>query len=188
LLSGPAFAAPEHPNFPVAIDRISTCARSLFPLTLLELDDCWRKDYADILRQSNTVILCCRLDFVAIRNARRALDHFDRVGVAPEQVLLVAQRVGQRGELPLRKAEGVLGRKMVGCVPNDPATVNASTNLGVPVVLESPRSRFAKQLALLSVSLAEQAPAARAEGMADESAAAPRSWLQKCASWGTIAQ
>ncbi len=52
-------------------------------------------------------------------------------------------RVGQPGEVPRAKVEAALRSRVFHVVPEDLKVVNTCNNMGVPVMKEAPRSRFA---------------------------------------------
>jgi pilus assembly protein CpaE len=138
--------------------------RSLFPYVVADLDGFWQKDFAYPLQQSTTVILLVRLDFAAVRKARRALSCFERSGVDRDNVLLVAARSGRQKEIGTAQVESALGMKIRLSVPEDPSAANSSTNCGVPVVLESPSSAISKAIVALANTIAsDESPAVGAE-------------------------
>jgi pilus assembly protein CpaE len=130
--------------------------RSLFSNVVADLDAFWQKDFAYPLQQSTTVILLARLDFAAIRKARRALSCFERNGVDRDNVLLVAARSGRQKEISAAQVESALDMKIRHYVPEDPSAANSSTNCGVPVVLESPSSAISKAINALAATIAAE--------------------------------
>ncbi len=87
-----------------------------------------------------------RLDCTSLRNARRVLDHFTKLGVARTRVKVVISHSGQPSELPIEEAEDALGEKLSRFVPYDPTTVNAANNSGVPEVVKSPKSKMSNAI------------------------------------------
>jgi pilus assembly protein CpaE len=128
--------------------------RSLFPNVVADLDAFWQKDFAYALQQSTSVVLLVRLDFAAIRKARRALSSFEKNGVDRDNVVLVAARSGRQKEISAAQVESALGMKIRHYVPEDAGAANSSTNCGVPVVLESPSSAISKSIIALAATIA----------------------------------
>jgi pilus assembly protein CpaE len=128
-------------------------ARSLFPYVVVDLDHSFREEQVQVLRQADLVLLVLRLDFTALRNARRALEYLGQLGVSRDRLRLVVNRYGQPKEVPAAKAEEALGVKIFHYVPDDPKTINRANNNGVPAVLESPSARVSKSLTRLSASI-----------------------------------
>jgi pilus assembly protein CpaE len=132
------------------VHQALTLARSLFPYVLVDLDNSFRPEQVETLRQADIILLVLRLDFVSLRNTRRTLEHLERLGIGRERIRLVVNRYGQPKEVPVAKAEEVLGMKVFHYVPDDPRAVNRANNNGVPVVLESPRSSVSRSVAKLA--------------------------------------
>jgi MinD-like ATPase involved in chromosome partitioning or flagellar assembly len=95
-----------------------------------------------------------RLDFAAIRNASRAVQFLNRIGVECSAVQLIATRYGENQIITPAQAEAVLGMRIRHFVPDDPQSVNACIDLGAPVITEAPRSAFAKAIASIAESIA----------------------------------
>src|SRR2546430_16000570 len=92
-----------------------------------------------------------------MRNARRILEHLSsELDVPRGRVRLVINRLGQPGELPLNEAEEALGGRITHAIPDDPRTVNEANNIGVPVVIRSPKARVSKRLAELARSVLDR--------------------------------
>ncbi|HXY33711.1 MAG TPA: P-loop NTPase [Planctomycetaceae bacterium] len=130
--------------------------RSLFPNVVADLDAFWQRDFVHPLQQSSAVVLLVRLDFAAVRKARRALSCFQRNGVDRDNVVLVAARSGRQKEIGASQIESALDMKIRHYVPEDPGAANSSTNCGVPVVLESPSSAISKAIVALANTIAAE--------------------------------
>jgi pilus assembly protein CpaE len=151
---------------PEGVHQALALARSSFPYVLVDLDHSFRPEQVEVLREADVVLLVIRLDFASLRNARRALEHIERLGVDRDRIRLVVNRYGQPKEVPYAKAEEALGLKIFHYVPDDPKSVNRANNNGVPVVTESPSTRVAKSVTKLAISVngRQKEPAARANG------------------------
>jgi pilus assembly protein CpaE len=139
--------------------------RSLFSNVVADLDGFWQRDFAYPLQQSTAVILLVRLDFAAIRKARRALSSFERSGVDRDNVMLVAARSGRQKEISAAQVESALGMKIRHYIPEDSQAANSSTNCGVPVVLESPHSALGKAINALAATIAAEPKRAAGESV-----------------------
>jgi pilus assembly protein CpaE len=151
---------------PEGVRQALALAKSSFPYVLVDLDHSFRPEQVEVLREADVVLLVIRLDFASLRNARRALEHVERLGVDRDRIRLVVNRYGQPKEVPYAKAEEALGMKIFHYVPDDPKSVNRANNNGVPVVTESPSTRVAKSVTKLAISVNGRPtePAARAGG------------------------
>jgi pilus assembly protein CpaE len=151
---------------PEGVHQALALAKSSFPYVLVDLDHSFRAEQVEVLREADCVLLVVRLDFASLRNAHRALELLERLGVDSDRIYLVVNRYGQPKEIPFSKAEEALGMKIFHYVPDDPRAINRANNNGVPVVTESPSSRVAKSITKLanSVNGRQKEPAARANG------------------------
>jgi pilus assembly protein CpaE len=130
-----------------------TLGRALFPYVVADLDHTFRAEQTQVLSQADLVLLVLRLDFTALRNVQRYLEHLGRLGVASDRIRVVVNRYGQAKEVPAAKAEEALGVKFFHLVPDDPTTINRANNNGVPAVLESPSAKVCRSLATLAVNV-----------------------------------
>ena len=138
---------------PEAVRRVLALARSAFPYVIVDLDHSFRDEQTEVLQQADIIVMVLRLDFTALRNARRTLDHFEELGIDQEKVRLVINRYGQAKEVPAARAEQALGVKIFHYVPDEPKTVNRANNNGVPLVLEAPSAKVSKSVAKLAASV-----------------------------------
>jgi pilus assembly protein CpaE len=164
LLAPPAQFQDIEQVTPEGIRKVLNLARTVFPYVLIDLDHNFRGEQVEALLQADIVLLVFRLDFASLRNARRTLQHLERLGIDRDRLRLVVNRYGQPKEVPYAKAEEALGLKIFHYVPDDPKAVNRANNNGVPVVLESPSAKVAKSLTKLAVGVngKHKAPGARA--------------------------
>jgi pilus assembly protein CpaE len=135
------------------VRQVLALARARFPYVVADLDHSFRDEQMVVLRQADIILLVLRLDFTALRNARRTLDYFETLGIDKERVRLVINRFGQAKEVPAARAEEALRVKISHYVPDEPRTVNRANNNGVPVVLESPAAKVSKSVAKLAASV-----------------------------------
>lgn len=135
------------------VRQVLNLARASYPYVVIDLDNTFAPEQVQALRQADVVVLVIRLDFACLRNARRALDQLDQLGVERDKVRVVANRCGQPREVAAAQAEEALGMKIGHSVPDDPRAVNRANNDGVPVVRESPSSHVSRSLVGLARSV-----------------------------------
>ena len=82
------------------------------------------------------IFLVLTLDIPGIRNTKRALKVFDNLGYPRQKIRAIVNRWSKNIDGELQKAEGHLGERLVGFVPNDYRKVMDSINLGAPVGTE----------------------------------------------------
>lgn len=140
------------------IRRAIIMGRSLYPYVVIDLDHSYRPEQLQALQLADEILVVMRLDFVSLRNTRRTLDYLQEAGIKGDRVRVVVNRYGQPKELAVAKAEEALGVKVFHLLPEDAKYINRAMNNGVPVVLETPSSRFSKSLAKLAVSVNGRPP------------------------------
>jgi len=128
-------------------------ARIVFPVTVVDLEDCFHEEQAATLRQASKVLLLARLDFTSLRNARRILDHFQELDLDCRQVKVVINRSGQPNELPAAEAEDALGLELSHFIPDDAKTLNGANNTGIPAVLKEPAAKVSQSMVQLAAKL-----------------------------------
>jgi pilus assembly protein CpaE len=134
------------------LQKIVRFGRTLFANVVVDLDAFWLGEFTHLLQQSSSILMMCRMDLSTIRNARRALDYFDRVHVDRDNVQVIAARSGRAKEISVSQAELVLERSIEYSIPEDASAANLSINCGVPVVVESPSCSMAKAIATIAKS------------------------------------
>jgi pilus assembly protein CpaE len=135
---------------PEGVRQALTLAKAAVPYVVVDLDHSFHPEQVEVIHQADIVLLVFRLDFASLRNARRALDHLERLGVRRDQIKLVVNRYGQPKEVPAFKAEEAMGMKISHYLPDDPKAVNRAINNGVPVVIEAPRASVSRSVAKLA--------------------------------------
>jgi pilus assembly protein CpaE len=146
-LADVAFVTPE------GVDQALNLARAVFPYVVVDIDHGYREVQVRAIRQADVILLVIRLEFAALRNTRKALDHLEQLGIDKNRVRLVVNRYGQPKEVPVAKAEEALGVKVFHLVPDDPRAVIRANNNGVPFVLEAPSARVSKNVTRLAMSI-----------------------------------
>jgi pilus assembly protein CpaE len=136
-----------------SLHKIVRFGRGMLPQIVVDLDPFWTSDRAGILAESARIVLLFRLDFASIRNATRAVQYVQRIGVATDSLQLAVSCYGKHRDITPAQAEAALGLKIRHFVPEDFRIVNASLDCGVPVVLEAPRSPFSKAIVSLAGAL-----------------------------------
>jgi pilus assembly protein CpaE len=138
---------------PEGVDQVLNLAQVVFPYVVADLDHCYHDVQVRAVRQADVILVVFRLEFAALRNTRRILDHLEQHGVDKDRVRLVVNRHGQPREVPAAKAEEALGVKVFHYVPDDPRAVNRANNNGTPFVLEAPSSKVSRSVTRLAMSI-----------------------------------
>ena len=91
---------------------------------------------------ADDILVLLTLDIPGIRNTKRALKVFDRLGYPRSKVHAIVNRWSKNIDVELKKVESHLGEQLIGFVPNDYKKVMDSINLGRPLVLSEPSSKI----------------------------------------------
>jgi pilus assembly protein CpaE len=156
-------AAPRHfDDLPsvtaTGIAKAVEIARQAYSEVVVDLENCVHVEQLAVLTQATTVLLVCRLEFTAVRNTRRALDHLTARGVPADRVEVVVNQVGLAHELPLSEAEVAFAGKRTRFVPHDPEVVGWANNTGIPAAVSHPHSEVVQAVAKLVGLESEVAP------------------------------
>jgi pilus assembly protein CpaE len=161
---------------PDLVQRIVQCARYSFRHVIVDLEDAEHPEQARLLGASHQIVIPLRPDLVSLYRTVKCLEHLTRAKVSPDHITIVVNRVGQPKALSIDCMAEALGVTIHHQIPDDPAGVNAACNLGVPVVLGSPKGQTAQRLTRLAESL-------RCATTPREADAKAGGWLARCKSW-----
>ena len=132
------------------VEDVMQFARRAFKFVVVDLEDFFHREQFRVLQLSDTILFTIRLDFNALKNARRALDFLQRAGIDESKLQVVANQHGRPRELSTAQAEEALRMKISHFIPDDPRTLIHSLNCGSPAVMGSPRSRFSRAVQQLA--------------------------------------
>ncbi len=153
LLAGPEPFSELRPISPQVTKKIVQLARMSYPNVVVDLEDAEHAEQVRTLAASDRIIIPLRLDFVSLYRTKKCIEFLLRANVVKEHITLVATRTGQPKELQMSRVVEVLGFPVDHQIPNDPAVVNTSVNLGVPLVVSSPDSGVGASIIRLADSL-----------------------------------
>lgn len=159
LLAGPRDCDDARVLTTAGVAEAVTRAGEAFAHVVVDLEDHFHDEQTDVLDRATRVLVVCRLDFLAVRNARRVLDALAARGLPRDRVEVVVNQAGLPGELPLADAEAALGGPVRHVLPHDPGTMNAAANTGVPAALYAPAAAVVRGLARVAGLGAPEAPA-----------------------------
>jgi len=157
LLPAPANIADAATVTADAIDSILSLACRHFPFVVLDMDHTFRPEQRRAMLHSDVLVLVLRLDFISLRNTRITLDFLKSIEVSRDRIRIVANQVGEPGQLSASQAEESLGLKIWHVIPDDQKAVNRANNDGIPVVVQSPSAKVSLSLTKLAENLAGSA-------------------------------
>lgn len=141
-------AAPDSINLNAAYSEDSILktldfCRQNFPLTIIDMPAGYSEIGQNVIEKADLVLVVNRLEFQSIRNTKRFLDfQKNQCKVPASRFKIVLNRKGEPYEVELEKASEVLGMELDWVLPNDPKSANLASNVGVPVVIDSPGSHL----------------------------------------------
>jgi pilus assembly protein CpaE len=119
---------------PAAARKMVLLLRTMAAAVALDLGHRFGPEHFEAMRLSDRLALVVRLEVPALRQARSLLQTLEREGVPRTRVALIANRYGQRGQLPWKKAEEALGTPFLEYLPEDVGGMNHALNHGKPLV------------------------------------------------------
>jgi pilus assembly protein CpaE len=146
LLASPGSYSDVSRVTPQGIRKALTMARGMFPYVVVDLDHSYREEHAQVLYQSDVILLVLRLDIMSLRQTRRILGYLEQLGIASERVRLAVNRYRWQKELAVSQMERALDCKIRYFIPDDPKSIKRANNNGVPVVLARPGAKVSKCL------------------------------------------
>ena len=138
--------------------------RSRYPIVVVDLDPSYQDRQAQVLIQSDLILLILRLDFTSLRRVRRMLDYIEELKIDAKRIRLMVNRHRRSSEMNIADVKKALGIEVLGVVPDDVGRVAHANNLGVPVVIQKPRAPVSRALANIAVSLNGKHEAKRQRG------------------------
>ncbi len=138
---------------PNQIRRVLRILRGMFDFVIIDTCHTFDEGTIEAFEDSDIILLVATSDLPAIRNARRCLNMFRRLGYGKEKVKLVFNREAKSNEITLKQAEKVLNYPVFWKLPNDYPTTIASVNEGEPINKVAPRSELHKSLLGLSAAV-----------------------------------
>lgn len=160
VLAAPPSLTDVHPITLEAADQIVRTARQAFTWVIADLEDFFHSEQFLLLRSSHLILFVLRLDYTALRNARRTFEYLEREGLDLGRVRTVVNQHGRSREITVGQAENVLERKLSLFVPFDQKSAVASLNRGVPVMWDAPKSRIGRAVRKLAELIAQREPVA----------------------------
>jgi pilus assembly protein CpaE len=156
-------AAPPSPGYaplisPEQIDSIIEQASAAFRTVIIDAGSALDERALAVFARSDTVILPVVPEIPALNAVHAMLDHLSETGSVGARTMFVLNNVFPRGLLRMPDIEKALGGRIVLDLPHDPTAYLKAANVGVPLVLGSPKSPPAAQLRRLAAEVFGAAP------------------------------
>jgi len=112
------------------VKEMFSTLRSMFDVIIVDTSNQFEERTLTALEASDIILLVTLLNLPALKNTKRCLELFGRIGFRTENVRLVLSRYLPSDEIPLEKIEEIMKRPVFFTVPNDYPTVISSLNRG----------------------------------------------------------
>ena len=116
------------------------------------------------LDASQKVLMVLTQDVPAVRNARRCLDLFRRIGYRESKASVVVNRYHKDSEITTQVIQEMIGLPVAHTLANDFPAAIGSVNRGVPLQTLAPRSKLTKDIEDLAPLLIERKKSAQPRG------------------------
>ena len=147
-------AAPDDPGVAdrvpaEVIPEMLRVARSQYEYIVIDTPPAFTEHVLSAIDESDLLLLIATLDIPALKNLKVAITTLDALGGDPEARALVLNRADTKVGLTPQDVEQVLGIPIAVSVPYD-MEVPASTNRGVPIVVDQPKGAVAEALRVIA--------------------------------------
>ncbi len=133
----------------VRVARVLELATDIADVVVVDTPSVWDETTLAAVDASSRILAVTGMDVPSIKNTSVMLGRLQQLGRLNGQVHVVLNRADSKVLVDEKDVEKALGRGVSTRVPSDRA-VPRSVNMGVPIVIEAPRSAVAKALAGLS--------------------------------------
>lgn len=151
------------PRYPIAADTFTNEALQLLMERLKSSNEFiiadTSHDFSDLtiqmLSMSNNILLVMAPEMASLRTTMSALEIYDRLGIAPENVKIVLNNNSSNPAIKQAQLEKVLKRPMDFVLPYEAGEVNRALNFGKPFILENPDLPLCLQLEKMAYWLSD---------------------------------
>jgi pilus assembly protein CpaE len=151
------------PRYPIAADTFTNEALQLLMERMKNSNEFiladTSHDFSDLtiqmLSMSSSILLVMAPEMASLRTTMSALEIYDRLGIAPENVKIVLNNNSSNPAIKLAQLEKVLKRPMDFVLPYEAGEVNRALNFGQPFILENPDLPLCLQLEKMAYSLSD---------------------------------
>lgn len=152
LAYAPETLAPE-PLTPTVLRDFQILLRSMYDWVVVDAGHMTVTGDDELLRHADAVLVVARLDPPSLRLTRRYLQSLHTRGILLENLMVIANRYGQPGQVAWRRAEEVVQSPVRAWLPDDPRAVNRCLVNGQPLVHSARGSRLQREFSRLAAEL-----------------------------------
>ncbi|MGE5662847.1 MAG: AAA family ATPase [Deltaproteobacteria bacterium] len=115
------------------VRQVLSTLRSMFDFIVVDAPHQFDERTLTALEMSDLVLLVSLLNLPSLKNTRRCLDLFGRIGLRDDRIRLVLSRYMPNDEIRKESVEGIMKCPVSFEIPNDYPTVISSMNRGRPL-------------------------------------------------------
>ncbi len=135
------------------LQRVIGLLRASYSHLLLDLSKSYTANDRTALRMADVILLLAQLELSSLRNVVRMLLTFGNDEQIGSKIRVVVNRVGNEGDISLKKAEETIGKPIFWQLPNEPRLVQEAKNEGIPLSQHAPKSKLQQAFLGLAQSL-----------------------------------
>jgi pilus assembly protein CpaE len=145
LLPRPVEMADIPPITSDELKRVVALLKATFTHLIIDISKSFTPLDMAALEVSDNILFVTQLDLPCLRNVVRLTQFFDQKESVADKIRIVVNRIGlEDTQISLGKALETIGREIYWQLPNDYAVIVESRNNGVPLILQSPKSKLAR--------------------------------------------
>ena len=135
------------------VGQVLRLMRSMFEFVVVDTSHAFDERSVEAMDLSDSIFLISALELPAIRNSKRCIEIFQRLGYGQDKVKLVLNRFILGKSNATEKFERSFEYPIFWRIPNDYASVSNSINTGVPLLESAPESPVTMNLRELAANL-----------------------------------
>jgi pilus assembly protein CpaE len=160
------------------VEEILSALIQSFDFVIVDAPKEFDDNVAVAVEKSHQVLFVTEMDIPSLKNSRRAIELFQRVGVHQTNIRLILNRHIKSKIIDIEAVEKALGTKVSWTLPNDYPTAISAINQGVPIVTFAPKAELARSYSGLAERLVDTLAAnAPAKAQAEEKPGVLNKWL-----------
>jgi len=145
------------------VGQVLRLLRSMFEYVVVDTSHTFDERCVEALDLSDSIFLISALELPAIRNSKRCIEIFQRLGYGRDKVKLVLNRFVPNKSVVVEKFEKSFEYPIFWRIPNDYASVSNSINSGVPLIESAPQSPVTVNLRELAYTVCRMGPGEEVE-------------------------
>ncbi len=149
LAYAPETLSPQ-PITPAIVRDFQILLRSSYGWTIVDAGHTAGAGESELLLHADAIVVVTRLDPPSLRLTRRYIRALTEAGLAADDLIVVANRYGQAGQIAWQKAEEALRVPDRSWLPDDPRSVNRALTDGRPLIQAAAWSRLTREFKRLA--------------------------------------